>query len=50
MERKIATDLPYIILFDSPIIEFYRKDLEYPYVDTLSGIQFQEGFQHSVKK
>jgi ABC-type transport system substrate-binding protein len=50
MERKIAETLPYIILFDSPIIEFYNKDVQFPFVDTLSGLQFQTGFQDTVAK
>jgi ABC-type transport system substrate-binding protein len=50
MERKIAETLPYVILFDSPIIEFYNKEVLFPFVDTLSGIQFQTGFQDTVRK
>jgi ABC-type transport system substrate-binding protein len=50
MERKIAETLPYVILFDSPIIEFYNKEVLFPFVDTLSGLQFQTGFQDTVAK
>jgi ABC-type transport system substrate-binding protein len=49
MERKIATDLPYIVLFNTPIIEFYNKDVQFPFVDTLSGIQFLQGLQNAVR-
>ena len=50
MERKIAETLPYIILFDSPIIEFYNTEVQFPFTDTLSGIQFVNGFQDTVLK
>ena len=50
MERMIATDLPYVILFDTPITEFYNTSLQYPFTGTLSGIQLQSGFQDSVAK
>ena len=50
MEQMIATDIPYVILFDTPITEFYNADLLYPFTGTLSGIQFQDGMQASVAK
>ena len=50
MERMIATDLPYVILFDTPITEFYNADLQYPFTGTLSGIQNQAGMQGTVAK
>ncbi|MDP8957724.1 MAG: ABC transporter substrate-binding protein, partial [Actinomycetota bacterium] len=40
-ERIIAQDLPYIVLFDTGILEFYRNEsLDYPFTETLSGLQF----------
>ena len=50
MELMIATDLPYVILFDTPITEFYNADLQYPFTGTLSGIQNQAGMQGTVAK
>ena len=50
MEEKIATDLPYVILFDTPITEFYNASLNYPFTGTLSGIQNQAGMQGTVAK
>ncbi len=50
MEDKIAEDLPYIVLFDTPITEFYNKDLQYPFTKTLSGIQALSGMPESVQK
>jgi ABC-type transport system substrate-binding protein len=37
----LATELPYVLLFDTGIIEAYRSaSIEYPYTDTLSGLQY----------
>jgi len=34
-------DVPYVILFDTPITEAYRADMiEFPYTEVLGGIQF----------
>lgn len=49
MERKLADDLPYVVLFNTPIIEFYNKEVVFPFVDTLNGIQHQAGFQGDVR-
>lgn len=41
MQEILAEDLPYIILFDSPIVEAFRKDkLQFPYTEVLGGVQF----------
>lgn len=50
MEEKLAEDLPYVVLFDTPITEFYNADLKYPFTGTLSGIQFLNGMQGNVAK
>ncbi|MCH8128416.1 MAG: ABC transporter substrate-binding protein [Acidobacteria bacterium] len=50
MERKLATDLPYVVLFDTPITEFYNNSLQFPFTGSLSGIQFQDGMQNAVAK
>jgi ABC-type transport system substrate-binding protein len=50
MEQMIADDLPYVVLFDTPITEFYNADLTYPFTATLSGIQNLEGQQGTVIK
>jgi ABC-type transport system substrate-binding protein len=37
----LAEELPYVILFNSPIIEAFRSDLlEYPFTEGLSGLQY----------
>jgi peptide/nickel transport system substrate-binding protein len=44
MDKKLAQDVPYVTLFTMPIVEFYAKTrVQYPYVDTLDGLQYQGG-------
>lgn len=43
LQEILATELPYIVLFDTGIIETYRINLKYPYTETLSGLQFTNG-------
>ena len=50
MERKIAETLPYVVLYGAPLVEFYRKDVTYPFIDTLNGLQSQNGAQGLVVK
>ena len=41
MQEMLAEDVPYVILFDTPIKEAYRADeIEFPYTEVLGGIQF----------
>lgn len=48
MERLIAKDKPHVPLFDTGILEFYSNRVQYPYTETLSGLQFVQGLQGSV--
>jgi ABC-type transport system substrate-binding protein len=50
MEQMIAEDLPWVVLFDAPITEFYNEDLQYPFTQTLSGIRNLGGMQGTVSK
>ncbi len=44
MQEFLADDLPYVVLFTTPILETYRSDrLEFPYTSTLSGLQGASG-------
>ena len=43
LQDILATELPYIVLFDTGIIETYRNVLKYPYTETLSGLQYISG-------
>ncbi len=50
LQTILGTELPYVILFETGIIEAYRSDvLEYPYTDTLSGLQYLSGLPASVR-
>jgi peptide/nickel transport system substrate-binding protein len=41
LERLLDRDLPYIVLFDTGILEFYRTEaVTYPITSTLSGLQY----------
>jgi ABC-type oligopeptide transport system substrate-binding subunit len=48
MERLIARDKPHLPLFDTGILEFYNNRVQYPFTETLSGLQFLFGLQSSV--
>ncbi|HEY7582639.1 MAG TPA: ABC transporter substrate-binding protein [Acidimicrobiia bacterium] len=49
MEEVLQRDKPYILLFDTGILEFYRTEsIEYPFSETLGGIQFIQGMQELV--
>jgi len=40
-QEILATELPYVLLFDTGIIEAYRSaSVEYPYTEVLSGLQY----------
>lgn len=44
MERILAEKKPYVLLFDTGILEAYRSaSIEFPYTATLSGLQFISG-------
>ena len=50
LQELVAEELPYIVLFDTPIIEAYRPDrVQYPFTKTLSGLQFVGGLTNLVK-
>lgn len=49
IEPSLAENLPYIILFDTPVLEFYRSaSVEYPFTESLGGIQYQNGMSEMV--
>jgi len=44
IQKVLAEELPYVVLFDTGIIEAYRAAaVEYPYTDTLGGLQYVNG-------
>jgi ABC-type transport system substrate-binding protein len=48
MERLIARDKPHVPLFDTGILEFYNNRVQFPFTETLSGLQFIQGAQSYV--
>lgn len=50
LQEILADELPYIVLFDTPMLEAYRSDrLQFPYTKVLSGLQYVGGLTSSVK-
>jgi len=49
LQILVSTELPMVVLFDTGIIETYRSAaLEYPYTNTLSGLQYLNGLPAAV--
>jgi ABC-type transport system substrate-binding protein len=55
LQEYLARDLPYVVLFDTPLVEAYRSDrVRYPTTEGLGGIQGiqlrgRAGFIHAVQ-
>ena len=50
MQAFLAEDLPYVPLFDTPLVEAYRSDrIEYPYTHSLGGLQDASGLTTLVQ-
>ena len=50
MQAFLAEDLPYVVLFDTPIIETYQSDrIEFPYTESWGGLQGVSGMTTLVK-
>ena len=50
MQAFLAEDLPYVVLFDTPIVETYRSGrVEFPYTETWGGLQSVAGMPSLVK-
>jgi hypothetical protein len=49
LQQFLAEDLPYVVLYTTPVLEVYRSDrLTFPYTDTLDGIQDLNGLTTAV--
>ncbi|HJS71980.1 MAG TPA: ABC transporter substrate-binding protein [Acidimicrobiia bacterium] len=48
LEQLIARDKPHVPLFDTGILEFYNNRVEFPFTETLSGLQFLNGSPGTV--
>ena len=50
MQSYLAEDLPYVPLFDTPLVEAYRSDrIEFPYTYSLGGLQNAAGLTTLVQ-
>ncbi len=50
MQAFLADDLPYVPLFDTPLVEAYRSDrIEYPYTQSWGGLQDVAGMTTLVQ-
>lgn len=49
-EAILAEELPYVVLFDTPIVEAYDETLQFPFTQTIGGLQFSLGFPDLVHK
>ena len=49
MQSFLAEDLPYVVLFDTPIVETFRSErIEFPYTESWGGIQSAGGMPSLV--
>lgn len=48
MDAIIAEDVPYVVLFTTQILEVFQSDLEFPFTQTLDGLQNFRGLPGSV--
>ena len=50
LQAFLAEDLPYVPLFDTPLVEAYRSDqVDYPYTHSLGGLQNASGLTTLVQ-
>ncbi len=50
LQEILAQDLPYVVIFDTPVTEAFRTDqIIFPYEKTLSGLQYVNGAPTLVK-
>jgi len=50
MDAIIARDVPYVVLFTTPVLEAYRNTLNFPFTDPLDGLQNFGGVPTSVNQ
>ena len=48
MDAVLAQDVPYVILFTTPVLEAFRNTLEFPSTTTLDGLQNFQGLPGAV--
>lgn len=47
-EAILAADQPYVVLFTTPVVEAFRRNVEYPFTEGMGGITWFLGFPTSV--
>ena len=48
IRNEKADELPYVVLFTTPIIEAYRNTIEFPFTNVLDGLQNFSGLPGAV--
>jgi ABC-type transport system substrate-binding protein len=48
IQQTLAEELPYVVLFATSITEVYSDELDFPYTETLDGLQNLYGFPSAV--
>mgnify|MGYP000284362039 CR=1 FL=1 len=49
IDSLLFDDMPYLVLVTTPVLEVYRSNVEFPFTDTLDGIQDLSGLPTNVK-
>jgi len=49
MQLILADQRPFIPLYSEKIFDFARSNVKFPFVDTLGGIELQDGFRNSTQ-
>jgi peptide/nickel transport system substrate-binding protein len=49
-EKILADELPYVVLFTTPVVEFYSTGVNYPYTSVLGGLQQVSGLPANAAK
>jgi ABC-type transport system substrate-binding protein len=49
MQLILADQRPYIPLYSEKVFDYARKNVLFPYVESLGGIEFQNGFRTSTQ-
>ena len=48
IQVKVSKELPWIVLFDTGVLEVYSANVEYPYTTAMSGLQYVNGLPAGV--
>jgi len=48
IQVKVSQELPWIVLFDTGVLEVYSANVDYPYTTAMSGLQYVSGLPAGV--